>query len=76
MKQFVDRCVCCFLPKSDHHDYEPLYLPDGCKCEPMIWGNPFEIPNVCRNFIQDQKQMDDFCKYCQHPSECHEILRD
>ena len=70
-------CIHCGKSKADHCEYEPAKVPDGCVCDPMEWGNPLEIPEICDNFTEDNDTESDCydperCISCEHDKACHE----
>lgn len=64
-----ETCAVCFRPHSEHCVFTPIKLPEGCKCEdPWDWGNPANIPAVCKQYNGDPKE---FCETCEHEYQCH-----
>lgn len=62
-------CRECGKTKEEHCVFVPITIPDGCKCNPKEWGDPSNIPSVCKGpFFGDE---DDLCTTCQHMEECH-----
>ena len=83
MKKFkpTEYCKICGLSEWEHHNFEPLMVPDECVCDPYDWivycwdqGKPFEVPPVCDNFvcsldIEDKSNL--LCEACGHCYKCH-----
>ena len=62
-------CKICGLPRSEHHEFEPVHIPDGCKCDPLDWRDGKILP-VCEKFVYDPNYIG-LCLTCEHPEECH-----
>jgi hypothetical protein len=45
----------------------PSVMPYGCKCDPLSWAIPADIPGVCGapRFIGN------YCRNCGHDKQCH-----
>jgi len=68
------KCRHCGLYEDDHHAFEAMDVPPGCKCEPRDWTET--VPSVCPSFDLDEKWLVRFtddrrCKTCEHGEECH-----
>ncbi len=63
----LDICAKCGLTKEEHHDFQPIEVPDGCVCNIKEWGNPRKIPPICSNYVDDNG----LCKNCEHEEKCH-----
>lgn len=62
-------CKHCGELEEDHHSYEPITFPHGCKCKDwQEWGNYNEIPPVCSEWVDGGK----LCATCEHEKACHE----
>jgi hypothetical protein len=61
-------CRICGKTQDEHHMFEPDYkVPSGCKCNPREWVRPDKIPEICKNYTEDNG----LCKNCEHLPECH-----
>jgi hypothetical protein len=64
-------CRHCRETEEDHHPFEAVVLPRGCKCDWREWGCDLEdIPQVCAGFSEDEDTH--LCYGCEHLEECHE----
>lgn len=51
----------------------PPVPPTGCKCDPMEWGDPYNIPPACSEFCPDKFGS---CACCEHDQACHDQPKD
>lgn len=61
-------CADCGAPEDEHHQFVPVFIPDGCRCDPMDWTDPLKIPKTCRAWTPDD---DGLCGGCSHEQGCH-----
>lgn len=64
----ADLCKHCGKTESEHHAFNAREIPRGCVCEPRDWGDPNNIPPVCRSYEADGWGL---CKRCEHDAACH-----
>lgn len=62
--------VCPHCRKEVIELVEVLNRPYGCKCDPMEWGEPDNIPPVCDSFKPSVVD-NNMCDRCEHNKECH-----
>jgi len=65
-----DRCVTCRGFRSDHHVFVAPKVPAGCKCDPMDWQEPANVPAICMLFNNEDASVQ--CRSCEHLLECHQ----
>lgn len=46
---------------------------EGCVCDNMEWGDPYNLPPVCDKFDGDDVGKN--CTRCEHDYECHAEAR-
>lgn len=65
-------CKKCSRLKSEHCEYEPIEVPEGCVCDPYDWGDPTNIPDVCEKFRPcEDENFSGMCAVCEHDEACH-----
>lgn len=64
-------CKHCGESEEDHHVFEAVLIPKGCKCNPSDWRDLDNIPKICDNYAWSIA--DGHCGTCEHDKECHEI---
>lgn len=72
----IDRCLLCGLPRAEHHRFTPIRSPIGCTCDPMEWGDPGNIPDVCDKYIPPPEGSMGVCQTCEHDLACHKEAAD
>ena len=70
MEQDDTICVECGQRQSEHHAFVAGKKPASCVCEAREWGNPFDIPPVCRRF-EPLDEDPGRCVRCEHDKACH-----
>lgn len=65
-----DICVVCRRTRDEHHAFVPTKVPSGCKCDPMDWRTPEDVPAICMLFNGDDSSSE--CLSCEHLAECHQ----
>ena len=72
MSSSKERLICrhCRGYEEDHHAFEPIRIPAGCVCDWRDWGDPTNIPAICKRFVKDEADSS-FCENCEHERECH-----
>lgn len=66
----IGLCGACGEPEAKHHEFAPVRIPDACICPPSDWGNPFDIPMICRQY-EPNEDPQPVCKACEHEEPCH-----
>ena len=61
-------CKYCGLPPEEHHVFECVDTPEGCKCDTGTWSFTDEITPICAEYKGDG---DMYCETCEHDRECH-----
>jgi len=63
-------CRHCHLyeEEHEHHEYEPIEIPEGCVCSEEWDGQ--DVPAVCGSFIKGGKWVV-WCRDCAHDAACH-----
>lgn len=64
-------CRHCGQEEHEHHAFEPIKIPEGCKCDWDDWGDPINIPPVCDEWTEGPYSDPSLCGNCEHPRECH-----
>jgi len=63
-------CRNCGQPKSDHCEFDPVLMPDGCVCDPMTYGYDTGVGPICAEYDQGTT-VNGYCVKCEHDRACH-----
>ncbi len=64
-------CGRCGEDRDMHgHDFETVFVPATCVCDPLEWPEPTKVPDPCAAFVDDPTSPGR-CATCQHDSDCH-----
>ena len=66
-----DICVECGRSRDEHHAFVAAKVPQGCKCDPLDWRDPQNVPPTCALYDEDSAA-EGLCSTCQHLAECHQ----
>jgi hypothetical protein len=61
-------CAVCGKTEEEHHAWDPVRRPTGCRCSVTDWRDRRDIPTVCEKYEGDGN---DYCKRCEHDRKCH-----
>lgn len=67
----INACIHCGRAEEDHHQFVAIAGPDGCVCNPKEWGDPANIPPVCKKYRHDKSIDEGLCADCEHEEACH-----
>lgn len=59
-------CSQCGGPESEHHDFQPISIPEGCICDVVSWGD--KISPICDAYRGNGTT---YCENCEHDALCH-----